>query len=136
MPIEVLLADDSEPVRKAICRVLKSDDEIELVAEAATFAQTMLLAATLRPHVIVMDLHMRDEVEVTPLQLKSSIGGSRLLAISIWNDAAAKTLADSFGAVTLLDKVNLAVELIPAIKQCAGDRQQTNSRGGNVLGII
>jgi hypothetical protein len=73
---------------------------------------------------------------VTPLQLKSSIGGSRLLAISIWNDAAAKTLADSFGAVTLLDKVNLAVELIPAIKRCASDRQQTSSRGGNVLGII
>lgn len=136
MPIRVLLADDNEPVRKAICRVLNGDDEIELVAEATTFTQTMNFAATLRPHVIVMDLHMRDEAEVTPLQLKSSIGGSRLLAISIWNDAAAKTLADSFGAVTLLDKVNLAVELIPAIKRCASNRQQTSSRGGNVLGII
>jgi DNA-binding NarL/FixJ family response regulator len=136
VPIRVLLADDNEPVRKAICRVLNGDDEIELVAEATTFTQTMNFAATLRPHVIVMDLHMRDEAEVTPLQLKSSIGGSRLLAISIWNDAAAKTLADSFGAVTLLDKVNLAVELIPAIKRCASDRQQTSSRGGNVLGII
>jgi DNA-binding NarL/FixJ family response regulator len=136
VPIRVLLADDNEPVRKAICRVLNGDDEIELVAEATTFTQTMNFAATLRPHVIVMDLHMRDEAEVTPLQLKSSIGGSRLLAISIWNDAAAKTLADSFGAVTLLDKVNLAVELIPAIKRCASNRQQTSSRGGNVLGII
>jgi hypothetical protein len=58
---------------------------------------------------------------VTPAQVKSSLVGSQLLAISIWNDEDAKILADSFGAVTLLDKPKLADELLPAIKHYANE---------------
>jgi hypothetical protein len=38
------------------------------------------------------------------------------LAISIWKDDETKALAETLGAATLLDKANLATELIPAIK--------------------
>jgi hypothetical protein len=76
----------------------------------------MELTSTLRPQVIVMDLYMTDEKNVTPFQVKSCSRGCVLLAISLRNDNKAEALADSFGAVTLLDKVNLATELIPAIK--------------------
>ena len=41
------------------------------------------------------------------------------MAISLASDDESKTLADSFGAEILLDKMNLALRgLIPAIKQC------------------
>ena len=76
------------------------------------------IADKLRPHVIVMDLHMDRKQNATPRRLKSSLAYSSLVAISIWNDDEAKALANSLGAVTLLDKINLAVELIPAIKLC------------------
>ena len=121
MAITVLLADDNEMMRKAIANLLKGDPDIQLVAEAASFSQTMQLTDKLHPQIVVMDLHMRDEKDVTPAQIKSSLVGSRLLAISIWNDDEAKALADSFGAVTLLDKPKLADELIPAIKQYANE---------------
>jgi len=53
---------------------------------------------------------------VTQQQVKSCLTSvSRLLAISIWNDAETKALAASFGAVQLLDKTKLGTELIPAI---------------------
>jgi DNA-binding NarL/FixJ family response regulator len=116
MTITVLLADDHEIMRKAIANLLKGDPVIQLVAEAASFSQTMQLTGKLHPQIVVMDLHMRDEKDVTPAQVKSALVGSRLLAISIWNDEQAKALADSFGAVTLLDKPKLADDLIPAIK--------------------
>jgi chemotaxis response regulator CheB len=106
-------------VRKTIARILQDDPEIQLVAEAASFNQTMQLTIKLHPQVVVMDLHMSDEKDVTPAQVKSSLVGSQLLAMSIWNDDEAKALADCFGAVTLLDKPKLADELIPAIKQYA-----------------
>jgi CheY-like chemotaxis protein len=133
MPIKVLLADDNETVRKAICRLLTSDPEIHVVAEATSFRQALQIAGTQRPHVVVLDLHMGDEREVTPLQVKSSIGASQLLAISIWNDDEAKALADSFGAVTLLDKISLTAELIPAIKRLANGHEPADLRGEDLL---
>lgn len=117
MPISVLLADDSEVVRSVIADLLKSDPEIELVAECTSFDQTITLAARLRPQVIVLDVHMGDEHIVSGAQLKSGLVGSRLLAISIWKDDETKALADAMGADTLLDKTNLVTDLIPAIRQ-------------------
>jgi hypothetical protein len=66
-----------------------------------------------------MDVHLADENYVPPSELKSSLNGSALLAISIWNDDETKVLADSYGAVEFLDKTNLGYELIPAIKRWA-----------------
>ena len=117
MSIKVLLADDTEIVRRAIRGLLKEEPKIEIVGEAVNFAQTIQLIENLRPDVIIMDLHMPDGQVVTQQQVKSCLtpSVSRLLAISIWNDAETKALAASFGAVQLLDKARLGTDLIPAI---------------------
>jgi two-component system response regulator DesR len=130
MTIKVLLADDSELVRRAIADLLKIDPEIELIAECASFAQTMEIAAKLHPHVIVLDVHMRDERAATPAQIKSSLNGSRLLAISIWKDEETRVLAESIGAVALLDKTKLAYELIPAIRQYGNGGSEPVTQNG------
>ena len=125
MPIRVLLADNSEIIRKVLADLLQADPEIELVAECVSFAQTMERASKLHPQVIVIDVHMGDESTVTSSQLKFGLIGSRLLAISIWKDDETKALAENFGAATLLDKANLATTLIPAIKHHAGSSEGT-----------
>jgi DNA-binding NarL/FixJ family response regulator len=119
MPISVLLADDAEIVRKAVMNLLKADPEIEVLAEATSLSQTMQLTRNLQPHVVILDLHMGDEHNFTPSEVKSCFVDSQLLAISLWNDEGTKALAHSFGAVALLDKTRLGIELIPAIKQYA-----------------
>jgi DNA-binding NarL/FixJ family response regulator len=117
MTISVLLADDSELVRKAIMHLLEGDPEIQVLAEAESFSQTIQLSGHLHPHIVLLDLHMGDETGVTPSAIKSSFASSQLLAISFWNDDETRALADSYGAVALLDKTKLAFELIPAIKR-------------------
>ena len=120
MSIKVLLADDSEIVRRAIRALLRSQPEIELVGEAANFAQAIQLANALTPH--VMDLHMPDENSINLLDVKSQMNrGARTLAISMWNDEETQTLAQMLGAVTLLDKAELGSTLIPAIVQLRGN---------------
>jgi DNA-binding NarL/FixJ family response regulator len=119
MKISVLVADDSEIMRKVIVDLLKCDPEIEVVAESVGFAQTIQLAARLHPQVIVLDVHMSDERTVTHAQLRSGLYGSRLLAISVWNDDETRYLAESIGATTLLDKTKLTAELVPAIRHHA-----------------
>jgi two-component system response regulator DevR len=113
----VLLADDNECVRRAILYLLQDDPDIRVLAQGASYAQTIELASKLHPQVIVLDIHMKDEGTMPPVQLKSALMGSRLLAMSIWNDDETKSLAKTIGAAALLDKSELASELIPAIKQ-------------------
>jgi DNA-binding NarL/FixJ family response regulator len=118
IPIKVLLADDTQIVRQAIRRLLDAQPEIELVGEAADFAQTIQMANDLKPQVIVMDLHMPNDTNLTPLDVQSRLHqSSRLLAISIWNDEETRALAKRFGAAALLDKTDLGKKLIPAIRQ-------------------
>jgi DNA-binding NarL/FixJ family response regulator len=117
MPIKVLLADDSDFVRRAIAQLLATEPTIELVGEAENYAETLEMASTLRPDLLLMDLHMPGEQKLDAAFLASQLLQStkRILAISVWNDDAAKNLATSLGASALLDKCNLGDELIPAI---------------------
>lgn len=114
--IKILLADDSEIVRRGIRQLLATQTEIEIVGEAADFAQTIRMTRDLNPQVVILDLHMPDENEIRPQEVRSLLSlGSQLLAISIWNEEGSKELAESLGASVLLDKMNLANTLIPTI---------------------
>lgn len=53
--------------------------------------------------------------------MKSQLQCVCTLAVSLSNDAEAKALAESYGAVSLLDKLNLYNEMIPAIMRCSGN---------------
>ena len=119
MAITVLVADDKEVVLSSIRLLLGSDPEIRIVGEAANFRQTFQSATELKPQVVVMDLHMPDDSSVSPQEIKSLLNtlGSRLIAMSFWNDEDTQALAQSLGAVILLDKMLLVSELIPAIKR-------------------
>ena len=126
MSIKVLLADDSDVMRRAIVKLLNEEPSTELVGEAKGFAETIQLANELRPDVLVMDLHMSDEREYSPesVRFQLSMQSGCIVAISVWNDEKANALAERFGARVLLDKVNLYSQLIPAIKQnCPSDAE-------------
>jgi DNA-binding NarL/FixJ family response regulator len=119
MSIKVLLVDGSDVMRSAIRQLLKNELGIEVIGIAASFGDALVLAAALKPDVLLMDPHMPDEREYTPKLVKSQIllHTKCIVAISLWNDADTRSLAHSFGAHVLLDKMNLYSELIPAIKQ-------------------
>jgi DNA-binding NarL/FixJ family response regulator len=119
MSVTVLIADDSEVMRGIIRNLLEGDSEIQVVAEATNFTQTMTLTRTLQPQVVIMDLHMSDEDSLMPFQFKSCLGASRLLIVSFRDDDEARFLAASYGAASFLGKVNLGYHLIPAVKLCA-----------------
>ena len=125
MPITVLLTDDKEAVRNSIRMLLESDPEIRIVGEAANFQQAIQSATDLKPQVVVMDLHMPDASSINPQEIKSLLKKleAQVIAISFWNDEGTQALAESLGAVTLLDKMKLATELIPAIKDATGKRR-------------
>lgn len=119
MPIKVLIADDSEIMCTAIARLLNEEPRVELVGVAATFAQTMQMRADFKPELLLMDLHLPEKRDFTPDFVKSQLASISMVAISVSNDDEARELAVSYGALTLLDKMHLYVELVPAILKFA-----------------
>jgi DNA-binding NarL/FixJ family response regulator len=122
MPIKVLLADDSEIVRRGMRQLLMAQPGIEIVAECSDFAQTIKMTRDLNPQLVILDLHMPDESNFPPQDVKSQLNPDvRVLAISFANDEETKDLAESIGAAVLLDKIDLAHRLIPTIMQLSRD---------------
>jgi DNA-binding NarL/FixJ family response regulator len=117
MCIKVLVADDTPVMRKAIRTLLGGEPEIELVAEAQNFAESLSMTRKFKPHVVILDLHMPDSSNLTPMNVSEGLRAYRaaVLAISVWNDEDTRCLAQSYGATALLDKMRLGRELIPAV---------------------
>jgi DNA-binding NarL/FixJ family response regulator len=117
VPSKMLIADDSEIVRRGIRQILSSQNEFEIVGEAQDFVKTSRLIRELNPDVVVLDVHMPGEITFLSNEFKSQLRGSRLLAISIWADEQTRQLAYALGAVALLQKANLGATLIPTIME-------------------
>jgi two-component system, NarL family, response regulator DevR len=115
---KVLIADDSDVMRKAIRQTLEEESSIKIVGEAGSFGQAMQMVNDLKPDVLLLDLHMAEKRDFTPELVKSQLGTVCTLAVSFSNDADSKALAESYGAKTLLDKMNLYTEMLPAIRLC------------------
>jgi chemotaxis response regulator CheB len=128
MPIKVLLADDSHVMRSAIRRILEEERRIEVVGEAETFAKTVQMIGDLKPEVLLLDLHMAEKRDFQPELVKSQLGCVCTLAVSFSNDDEARQLAESYGAVALLDKMQLFTDMIPAIMRCKSERSAPTKR--------
>ena len=110
---KVLIADDSEIMRAAIRRTLEEERKIVVVGEVSSFADTMQKIADLKPEVLLLDLHLPERRNLTPALVKSQLATVRTVAVSFSNDNDSKALAESYGAVALLDKMSLYTEMVP-----------------------
>ncbi len=117
-PVRVLVADDSDTMRHAICALLQAQTGITVCGEASNYAELLKIFNANTTDVVLMDLRMPGEKSFTPAAIKNHLHGSCLLAMSVWNDEETASLAQSYGAVKLLDKGQLASTLVPAIEEC------------------
>ncbi len=121
-PIRVLVADDHMIVRTGIRHVLESEPGFEVVGEAANGADALALAAELRPDVVVLDISMPD---VSGLELAARLrdtAGTRVLILSMHNNAEYVLESVRAGAHGYLLKDTAATELRTAIRAvCQGE---------------
>lgn len=98
--------------------MLQEESGIDIVGEASTFAETMQMIADFKPDVLLLDLHMAEKRDFAPALVKAQLCTVCTLAVSFSIDSDSKALAESYGAVTLLDKMSLYNEMLPAIRLC------------------
>ena len=125
LPTRVLIADDSEVIRRTICVLLQTQTDIAVCGEATNYAELLKKFNASTTDVVLMDMRMPGEKLFTPATIKSHFYGSCLLAMSVWNDEQTASLARSYGAIKLLDKSSLASTLVPAIEECMGRKERS-----------
>ena len=117
-PIRLLLADDCDAIRHAICSLLTHEADITVSGEAKNYAELVRLLSEAPSDIVLFDVHMPDDMKFDAAWVKTRINGSSLLAMSIWNDEETFRIAQTFGALKLLNKANLVSVLVPAIHAC------------------
>jgi two-component system, NarL family, invasion response regulator UvrY len=115
MRAKILVADDSEVMRRAICRFLAGQSQVNLVGQSSKFQEAMRMVRELQPDVVVMDLRMAEHAHCETQKLKAELTSLRLVAISASSDSETKTLSDRLGADKFIDKMHLYDKLVPTI---------------------
>jgi DNA-binding NarL/FixJ family response regulator len=119
-PVRVLVVDDQALFREALATLLEVRPEIEVVGEAANGAQALDRVATLRPDVVLMDLHMPvlDGIAATR-RLRVEQPGIRVLALTTFDDDEDVFAALRAGAVGYLLKDVSSERLVEALLAAA-----------------
>ncbi len=119
-PITVLISDDEILIRDAIASLLSLEDDIEVVARAASGPEAVALAAQVRPQVALLDLQMPglDGVEVTE-QLQRLVPECRCVIVTSHARPGYLKAALAAGARAFLSKTTSASVLATAVRTVA-----------------
>ena len=117
-PISVLLAEDHTMVRQGLRALLKSEEDIKIIGEAANGRQAVAFASALCPHVVVMDLAMPllNGLEAT-VQIRQTTPGTKVLILSSYDEEGYAREAKAIGASGYIVKQAAAEELPRAIRE-------------------
>ena len=118
--IRVLLADDHALVREGTRRLLETENDVEVVAEAASGEEAIAAAQKLHPDVAIMDIAMPGigGIEATR-SIKASCPETAVLVLSAYDDEPYLIALLEAGAAGFLLKNVHGQELINAIRSVA-----------------
>jgi DNA-binding NarL/FixJ family response regulator len=119
--IRILIADDHAVVRSGLRALLAADPELEVVGEAEDGAQTLALAGTTDPDVVMLDITMPPDNGIqTAARLKETHPELVVLFLSMHEDEGLLHEALSAGAAGYITKRAEESEIIQAIHAVVG----------------
>lgn len=119
-PIRVALVDDHELVRDGLRGLLAAMPQLEVVGEASSGAEALILVGQLRPDLLLVDIGMKD---MTGLQLTEILcrqyPGMQILILSMYDHAEYVTSSIRAGARGYVLKDAASREIVAAIDAIA-----------------
>jgi two-component system response regulator DevR len=123
MPIQVLLVDDHEVVRRGLRELLGDEPDIEVVAEAGSVDEALAVALHVEPDVAVVDVRLGDGDGVTLCrELRSRPNAPQCLMLTAFDDEEAMIGAIMAGASGYLLKQVKGQDVVNAVREVAAGR--------------
>lgn len=118
--IRILLADDHSVVRQGFSAILRTQEDMDVIAEATNGREAIEKALALKPDVIVMDVAMPElnGIEATR-RIQEEAPRSRILALSMHKDAVYVREILRAGARGYLLKDAIDTDFISAVRAVA-----------------
>ena len=113
----ILLADDHAILRSGLRFMLSSQEDLEIVGEAATGAETLKQSEALKPDLILLDLSMPEigGLDILPV-LHRQVANAKILVLTMHDDKHYLHQALQNGASGYVLKKAADTELITAIR--------------------
>jgi len=124
--IRIVLVDDHALVRSGFRMILANEADLEIVGEAASGEEALTLARSLKPDVMLMDVHLPgiSGLEATERLVRGDTG-VRVIVVTAHEEQPFPRKLLEAGAAGYVTKACPAVELVNAVREVA--------RGGKYL---
>jgi DNA-binding NarL/FixJ family response regulator len=102
----VLIADDSDTVRKLIQSVIEQQEDVEVCALTDNGIETIDKATNLQPDLLILDVRMPglNGIEVAGI-VRHRLPGAKIILFTIYGDAV-KSIGSAVGADAVLAKAD------------------------------
>lgn len=118
--IKILLADDENMIRSALATLLALEDDLDIVAQAASGTEALAAAAKFRPDVALLDLQMPDlDGIATAERLATELPGCRCVIVTSHGRPGYLKAALTVGVRGFLPKTVSAAVLAQVIRTVA-----------------
>ena len=130
--ISVLIVDDIRDTRDSIRRLLQFEDDIEVLGEAGSGFEAILIAEERRPDIILMDINMpgMDGIHAAEL-MTQRVPGSSVIIMSVQEEQAYLHRAMIAGAREYIVKPFSGDEMASVIAKVYKIDQQKRATGGH-----
>ncbi|MCJ1688529.1 response regulator transcription factor [Rathayibacter sp. VKM Ac-2927] len=132
--IRVLIVDDHPLVRAGLAGLVGATEDLVVVGEAAGGEEALVLAMTLAPEVVLMDLSMPgiDGVEATA-RLRALVPSARVVVLTSFDDRGRVLAALRAGAVGYQLKDADPVAVLAAVRSAAAGEVPLDPRAARAL---
>jgi DNA-binding NarL/FixJ family response regulator len=123
MPKRVLIADDSEAMRRVLRNFIAEQPGVEVCALTANGIDTIDVAMALQPDLLILDVKMPglNGVEVASV-LRKSLPSAKTVLFTMYGHLFSPTLASAVGADLVLAKTEGLPALAKAVQSLLGTK--------------
>jgi len=133
--IRVLIADDHPVVREGLAAILRSESDIQVVAEAADGAQACAFYDQYLPDVLILDLRMprKDGLQVVTELISSRRPKPRIIVMTTYETEDDVRRALQAGAKSYLVKGALPEQILETVRRVAAGEALVSSKIASVF---
>lgn len=129
--IRVVIADDHSVVRRGLRQVIDSEDDLEVVAEAANLTDARRYVLGHHPDVLVLDLNLPEGLSLDSIpEIRDEFPDTQIVVLTMQNEPAYARRALTAGALGYVLKEAAESELVEALRRAAAGDTYLNPRLG------